>query len=101
MEPRPSTGVSFAPSRGRSRYPYPRTNGRRRRAGIRLHRRATLVSADVTSHGGIPVTTPARTVADLPGALSPRLARRARRQAEVFGPPLGPQHRSDGTRSDL
>ena len=47
------------------------------------------------------MTTPARTVADLPGALSPRLARRARRQAEVFGPPLGPQHRSDGTRSDL
>jgi very-short-patch-repair endonuclease len=79
----------------------PTHNGRRRRAGIRLHRRAGLVAADVTSHRGIPVTTPGRTVADLPGALSLRLARRARRQAEVFGLPLGPQHRSDGTRSDL
>jgi very-short-patch-repair endonuclease len=49
---------------------------------------------------GIPVTTPARTVADLPGAVPPRLARRAHRQAAVLGLPLG-KAVTDGTRSDL
>lgn len=75
--------------------------GRAERTGIRLHRRPALHAADVTRHRGIPVTTPARTVADLPGALPSRLARRARRQAEVLGLPLGSELRSDRTRSDL
>jgi hypothetical protein len=74
--------------------------GKRRRAGIRLHRRATLLDEDVTRHRGIPVTTPARTVADLPGAVPTRLVRRARRQAEILGLPLG-EVDSDRTRSDL
>jgi very-short-patch-repair endonuclease len=74
--------------------------GRQRRAGIRLHRRAALAPTDVTRHKGIPVTTPARTVADLPGAVPARLARRARRQAEVLGLLLG-EIASDRTRSDL
>ena len=74
--------------------------GRRRREGIRIHRRAALKPSEVTRRLGIPVTTPARTVADLDGAVSPRLARRARRQAEVFGLPLG-ELRSDRSRSDL
>jgi very-short-patch-repair endonuclease len=74
--------------------------GRRRRAGIRLHRRVALLDEEVTRLRGIPVTTTARTVADLSGAVPPRLVRRARRQAEVLGLPVG-DVASDGTRSDL
>jgi very-short-patch-repair endonuclease len=74
--------------------------GRARRAGIRLHRRQALERSDVTRHRGIPATTPARTVADLKGTMPPRLARRARRQAEVLGFPLGGLC-SDRSRSDL
>lgn len=87
----------------------PGNGGRRRGGGIRLHRSLTLLPADVTLRGGIPVTTPARTIADLrraaaarrPGALSPPDLRRAIRQAEVLGLPLGDEIQSDRTRSDL
>jgi very-short-patch-repair endonuclease len=78
----------------------PTDAGRRRRAGIRLRRRPALGRGDVTIRRGIPVTTPARTVADLPGSVAPRLARRARRQAEVLGLPLDGVA-SDRSRSDL
>ncbi len=47
------------------------------------------------------MTTPAGTVADLRGAVPPRLWRRAVRQAELAGYPLGPEVEHDGTRSDL
>jgi very-short-patch-repair endonuclease len=43
----------------------PGDGGRRRRTGIRLHRSRSLLPAHVTLRNGIPVTTPARTVADL------------------------------------
>lgn len=85
----------------------PLRGGRRRRRGIRLHRCASLEPEResgkrlVTRHAGIPITTPSRTIADLPGAVSPRLVRRATRQAELLGLPLDPQLRSRGTRSDL
>jgi len=85
--------------------------GRGRRAGIRLHRSRSLSSADVTLCKGIPVTRPARTIADIrrvvsrPGAMpeliSPRELRRAIRQANVLGLPLGDDEKRDGTRSDL
>jgi very-short-patch-repair endonuclease len=86
-----------------------RDGGRRGRAGIRVHSSRTLRVTDVTLRHGIPVTTPARTIADLrrasaagrPGALSPRDLRRTIRQAEVAGLPLGEAHGSDRTRSDL
>jgi len=39
--------------------------GRRRRKGVRLHRCISLLPADVTLRRGIPVTKPARTIADL------------------------------------
>jgi very-short-patch-repair endonuclease len=39
--------------------------GRRRRAGIRVHRSRTLTSDDATVRRGIPLTTPERTLADL------------------------------------
>jgi hypothetical protein len=39
--------------------------GRKRRAGIRLHRSSTLAENDVTTREGIPVTTVERTIIDL------------------------------------
>ncbi len=43
----------------------PGSGGRARRRGIVVHRSKTLTAADVTIHRGIPVTTVARTLADL------------------------------------
>lgn len=88
----------------------PGDGGKRKRRGIRVHRSLTLLPAHVTLRDGIPVTTPARTVTDLrrvvakpgrSGLISPRELRRAIRQAEVLGLPLGGEAKSDGTRSDL
>jgi very-short-patch-repair endonuclease len=83
--------------------------GRRRRAGIRVHRSISLQESEVTLRQGIPVTTPARTVADLRaanaarrlGALTDRELRQAIRQADVLGYPLAACDRGDRTRSDL
>jgi very-short-patch-repair endonuclease len=44
--------------------------GRKRRAGIKLHRSTTLGPKDVTAHEGIPVTTVARTIIDLARGMS-------------------------------
>ena len=74
--------------------------GKARRLGIRVHRSRTLASSDVTLRHGIPVTTPARTIADLRRVVPERELRRAIRQAEVRGLPLGPEQ-GDRTRSDL
>jgi very-short-patch-repair endonuclease len=43
----------------------PGDHGRARRKGIVIHRSTTLSAAEVTRHRGIPVTTVARTLADL------------------------------------
>jgi very-short-patch-repair endonuclease len=67
----------------------PSSGGRRRRPGIRLHRCKSLRADQVTERRAIPVTTPARTISDVEGVLSPRLARRAARQAELAGYRLG------------
>lgn len=83
--------------------------GRARRAGIRVHRSLSLMPRDVTLHRGIPVTTPERTIADLreaisarrSGAMSGRELRRAVRQANVIGLPIGGEDAADRTRSDL
>lgn len=94
--------------------------GRARRAGIRLHRLVSLTPHEVTSLGRVPVTTPARTIADLRRAaggaagrrrragrrgggsatVTPAEAQRAQRQAEVLGLPLG-EEGGGRTRSDL
>jgi very-short-patch-repair endonuclease len=90
--------------------------GRKRRRGIRVHRRLTLgpqgmaplsttglqrrQARQVTVRSRIPVTTPARTVRDLRGAVAPYLERRAIRQADYIGLPLDGV-KTDGTRSDL
>lgn len=82
--------------------------GKRKRPGIRVHRSTLLLPADVTLRTGIPVTTPARTIADLEQAssgskrlISPWELRCAIRQADVLGLPLGDEVTGDRTRSDL
>lgn len=87
----------------------PGDGGKERRRGIRLHRFLTLSPTAVTLHNGIPVTTPARTIADLRKAVAGRAKtgvtgrelRRAIRQANVLGLPVDGEARRDRTRSDL
>lgn len=50
--------------------------------GIRVHRVATLDRHEVSRVGGIPVTTPARTILDLAAVVAPRELERALAQAE-------------------
>ena len=83
--------------------------GRAQRAEIRLHRSRSLVADDVTLHRGIPVTTPARTIADLReaisthrhGAIAGHELRKAIRQANVLGLPIDQRDARVRTRSDL
>jgi hypothetical protein len=42
------------------------------RPGVRIHRRQSLLEADITVHEGIPVTTPVRTLIDQATRLRPR-----------------------------
>jgi very-short-patch-repair endonuclease len=79
----------------------PTRSGRRRRAGLRVHRVAGLTPRQCTQRKRIPVTTAARTIEDLAGMVPEWLVRRATRQAEIAGFPLGPGIETDGTRSDL
>ena len=84
--------------------------GRKRRREIRVHRCPTLLPASVTSPNAIPVTTPARTIADLrgvvakkgrDGTITSKELRRAIRQAEVLGLPTGAESITEHSRSDL
>lgn len=79
----------------------PGTAGRKRQKGIRLHRSRTLEAELVTSRAGIPVTTPARTIADLRRTASSAQVRRAIRQANVLGLPVEEEGTPDRTRSEL
>ncbi len=89
------------PMRGLIDVSVPTQNGRTGPSAVRLHRCSSLNGPGlVTRRRGIPVTTPARTIADLPQVLEPRLVRRARRQAELFGR-LRPDPLGDRSRSDL
>jgi very-short-patch-repair endonuclease len=60
----------------------PTTAGRPRRDGIVVHRQR-LPAAHVTVHGGIPVTTPIRTLLDLASALSLTALAKCFEQAQV------------------
>lgn len=77
----------------------PGHSGRARRRGIRVHRSVTLVDAEVTRHRGIPVTTPARTLADLRRVASRAAWDAALREAEFLRLPLDGLFAGDGTRS--
>jgi very-short-patch-repair endonuclease len=59
-----------------------RRSGRNRRPGIRLHRSTTFTQQETTRRAGIPVTSPARTLADLRACTTPDEQSRARREAE-------------------
>ncbi|HET8862226.1 MAG TPA: type IV toxin-antitoxin system AbiEi family antitoxin domain-containing protein [Solirubrobacterales bacterium] len=76
-------------------------NGRRRRRGIRVHRPESLEPPEIIRHRAIPVTSPARTLADLKSAVPPHALRRATRQADFLGLPTGPDVDLDKTRSEL
>ena len=54
----------------------PARTGRARRRGIRVHRSLTLRPADTTTHRGIPITTPARTIIDLSRTINGRALER-------------------------
>jgi predicted transcriptional regulator of viral defense system len=58
--------------------------GRKRHAGIRVHRPRELPDDEVTTHRGMPITTAARTLLDLAGSgLRPRQLEDALNQAEL------------------
>jgi very-short-patch-repair endonuclease len=101
----------------------PTTSGRKRRKGIHLHRCPSFDQSQspaepspspsflpirggrgrrlLTTHRDrIPVTTIQRTIEDLDGSVSPKLYRRAKRQADLMGIDLE-NVESDRTRSDL
>jgi len=79
----------------------PGAGNRSRRRGIHAHRSISLVRAEATMRDGIPVTTPARTLADLRRIAPPALFRKARREAEYLRLPLAASDRGDGTASGL
>ena len=84
----------------------PGAGGKKKRRGIRIHRRVALTPENVTRHRGIPVTNPACTIIDLRAVATPAETRQAIRQAAVLGLSIGPAGRDgsptpDGTRSEL
>jgi hypothetical protein len=79
----------------------PTRAGRVSPVGVCLHRCRSLTADLVIRRNHVPVTTPARTVADLRKAVPAWEFRRAVRQAELRGLRLGPDIESDRTRSDL
>lgn len=79
----------------------PSRNGRGTRLGIRIHRPMSLATAEMTRLRGIPVTSAARTLADLRRAVPAGELRRAIRQADFLGLSTGSDVMSDRTRSEL
>lgn len=86
----------------------PSDAGKEQRRGIRIHRSRTLRTSETTYRNGVPVTTPARTIADLRrastrrnGAVSKQELRRAIRQAGVLGFRIDNPEEADRTRSEL
>ena len=78
----------------------PSMNGKAQRVGTVLHRSPSLKERGmVTLRLRIPVTTPRRTIEDLPAVVPPYLVRRARRQAEFMKCEL--KLPTDRSRSDL
>lgn len=89
------------PTRGQVDVMIATASGRDRRRGIRIHRSRSLAPKDTTRRHGIPVTTSARTIADLKRVASAAELRRAIRQAEVLGLRTGETARAEPTRSEL
>jgi very-short-patch-repair endonuclease len=64
------------------RFPEVTTRTERAHRGIRVHRSSKLEVQDITSHKGIPITTPARTLIDLAATFDYTALRRAVREAQ-------------------
>lgn len=79
----------------------PHRLSRARQRGIRAHRSRTLEPESITVRQRIPVTTPARTIADLRRVVPPERLRRAIREAEVLGLDTGAAADLQLTRSEL
>jgi very-short-patch-repair endonuclease/predicted transcriptional regulator of viral defense system len=62
----------------------PRASGRAKRTRLRIHRAGALECDETTTHHGIPVTTPARTLLDLASSLPRRALERALDEAEIL-----------------
>ena len=75
------------------------SGGRSNRRWVRIHR-SSLRAGDATARSDIPVTTPARTLADLKRSVAAATLRKAIREAEFRGLDLG-QAPTDHTRSEL
>ncbi len=72
----------------------------RTRADVRLHRPRSLTHADLTTHRGVPTTTPERTLADLRQVAGPRAVERATQEA-LFLRLLADRHERPITRTRL
>jgi hypothetical protein len=59
--------------------------GRERRAGLRIHRSGTLMPEQITTHHGIAITTPARTIVDLARTLTGRRLEEVVDHADFLG----------------
>jgi very-short-patch-repair endonuclease len=75
--------------------------GKRKQPGILLHRSTTLITRHCTRRHGIPVTNPARTLADLHPLLSPAEFAAVLREAEFLRLPIDDHFDSDRARTDL
>lgn len=72
-----------------------------RRKGVRLHRSRSLLPGQVVRRTEVPVTNPARTIADMRGSASPSEMRSMIRKAEVLGLRTELAPRAEPTRSEL
>jgi very-short-patch-repair endonuclease len=81
----------------------PTANGRKRRNGLRIHRSTSLTPQEATIRRGIPVTTAARTIADLRRMLPRREVAAAIAEAAVKRLPVGDRSGflHEPTRSEL
>lgn len=79
----------------------PGTAGRKMREGIALHRSSTLIASHCTRRDGIPVTKPARMLADLRAVISPPELAAARREAEFLRLPIDEVPAGDRVRTHL
>jgi very-short-patch-repair endonuclease len=87
------------PSAGPVHVTVPGRGGRMHRPNLRIHRSSLLQSSFVI-RDGLAVTTPARTLRDLPRVADQATVRKAIRQAEIRGYELG-ELKGDGTLSEL
>lgn len=88
-------------SGGRIDVVVPYSAGGIRHKGIRIHRSRSLPPGSIVRRDGIPVTNPARTLADMRRQATASEMRSMVRKAEVLGLATGMEPRAEPTRSEL